>query len=135
MRRVTLGIAAAVVIAAGLGVHAFAPVSFVSDAVGDALYAVLIYLLAAIVLRRRAWIPALAWCIGVELFQLTGVPARWGAPWTLVFGSGFAWTDLVFYALGVALAAGVDAAWLRRIRRTARSGSVGEVDRARRSGR
>ena len=135
MRRVALGIAAAVVIAAGLGVHALAPAGFLSDAVGDALYAALIYLLAAIVLRQRAWILALAWCVGVELFQLTGVPAQWGLPWILVFGSGFAWTDLVFYALGIALAAGVDAAWLRRIRRTARSGSVGEVDRARRSDR
>ncbi|MGO1746586.1 MAG: DUF2809 domain-containing protein, partial [Microbacterium gubbeenense] len=80
----------------------------------------------AIVVPRGAWAIALAWCVGVELFQLTGLPAQWGSPWTLVFGSGFAWTDLVFYSVGVALAAGVDAARFRRSRRAAPSGSVGE---------
>lgn len=116
MRRTLLAVAAIVTIAAGLGVHALGS-GFLADALGDLLYAVLIYLLAAIVLRRGAWILALAWCVGVELFQLTGWPAAWGSPWTLVFGSGFAWTDLVFYAMGVALAAGADRALLeRRIR-------------------
>ncbi|MGO2151585.1 MAG: DUF2809 domain-containing protein, partial [Microbacterium gubbeenense] len=106
MRRVILGVLALVVIATGLGVHVLAPGSFATDAAGDVLYAVLIYLLAAIVVPRGAWAIALAWCVGVELFQLTGLPAQWGSPWTLVFGSGFAWTDLVFYSVGVALAAG-----------------------------
>lgn len=126
MRRVILGVLALVVIATGLGVHVLAPGSFATDAAGDVLYAVLIYLLAAIVVPRGAWAFALAWCVGVELFQLTGLPAQWGSPWTLVFGSGFAWTDLVFYSVGVALAAGVDAARFRRSRRAAPSGSVGE---------
>lgn len=117
MRRILLGLAAIVAIAVGLGVHALGS-GFAADAVGDALYAVLIYLLAAIVLRGGAWVLALAWCVGVEFLQLTGWPAAWGSPWTLVFGSGFAWTDLVFYAVGVALAAGVDRVLLaRRVRR------------------
>jgi hypothetical protein len=116
MRRILLAVAAIVTIAVGLGVHALGS-GFAADAAGDALYAVLIYLLAASVLRRGAWILALAWCIGVEFFQLTGRPAAWGSPWTLAFGSGFAWTDLLFYAVGVTLAAGVDHALLeRRIR-------------------
>ena len=116
MRRILLGLAAIATIAVGLGVHALGS-GFAGDAAGDVLYAVLIYLLAAIVLRRGAWILALAWCVGVEFFQLTGWPAEWGSPWTLVFGSGFAWTDLAFYAIGVALAAGIDRALLaRRVR-------------------
>lgn len=119
MRRILLATAAILTIAVGLGVHALGS-GFAADAAGDALYAVLIYLLAAFVLRRGVWVIALAWCVGVEFFQLTGWPAAWGSPWTLVFGSGFAWTDLVFYAVGVALAAGVDRALLaRRVRRDA----------------
>ena len=103
MRHIILVVAAIVTIVAGLGVHALG-----WGPAGDMLYAVLIYLLAAIVLRRGAWILALAWCFGVEFFQLTGLPAVWGSPWTLIFGSGFAWGDLVCYAVGVALAAGID---------------------------
>ena len=103
MRRLILAIAAVVTIGAGLSVHAIG-----WGPAGDVLYAVLIYLLLALLMRKRAWIPALAWCFGVELFQLTGWPAAWGSPWTLIFGSGFAWGDLVCYAVGVALAAGID---------------------------
>lgn len=113
MRRILLVAAAIVTIVVGLCVHAVGS-GYAGDAAGDALYAVLIYLLAAIVVRRGAWVPALAWCIGVEFFQLTGWPAAWGFPWTLLFGSGFAWADLAFYALGVGVAACVDALVRRR---------------------
>ena len=113
MRRLILALAAVVTIAAGLGVHAMG-----WGPAGDVLYAVLIYLLLALVMRRRAWILALAWCVGVEFFQLTGWPAAWGSPWTLVFGSGFAWGDLVCYAVGVALAAASDSAQKTRRKRS-----------------
>lgn len=116
MRRLLLALAAVVVVAAGLLVHAFAPGGFVGDAAGDALYAVLIVLLVAFVVP---WWPswasgsvALAWCVAVEFFQLTGLPAQWGAvfrPIGLVLGSGFAATDLLFYALGVGIAVAADA--------------------------
>lgn len=121
MRRILLVVTAIVTIAVGLGVHAAG-----WGAAGDVLYAVLMYLLAAIVLRRGAWILALAWCVGVEFFQLTGWPAAWGSPWTLVFGSGFAWGDLACYAVGVVLAAGIDRVLVeRRVREDAReSGAI-----------
>lgn len=118
MRRLVLVLVGAVVVVAGLGVHTLAPAGFVSDAAGDVLYAVLIHLIVAFLAPRwPSWLSgsvALAWCVAVELFQLTGIPAAWGFPLTLVFGSGFAATDLVFYAIGVALAAGGDATMRRR---------------------
>lgn len=128
MRRLILALAGIVVVIAGLSVHAFAPDGFVSDAAGDALYAVLIYLLVAFLAPRWAsWATgsvALAWCVAVELFQLTGLPEQWGAafrPLMLVFGTVFSPSDLLFYALGVAVAAIVDRACMRRRSSRARS--------------
>lgn len=117
MRRVALAVAAALTVVAGLAVHTALPASAASDAAGDALYAVLVYLLAALV-RPRARPPlvgavALAWCAAVELLQLTGLPEQWGAafpPLVLVFGTVFSAADLAWYAAGVAVAAGADAA-------------------------
>lgn len=115
MRRVILTILAACVAAAGLGVHAAAPDGFVSDATADALYAVLIFLIVAFLAPRwPSWAPgaiALAWCVAVELFQLTGVPERWGIafrPLMLVFGTVFSWWDLAAYAVGIVVVAAFD---------------------------
>ncbi|MGI6877354.1 DUF2809 domain-containing protein [Microbacterium sp. gxy059] len=123
MRRLVLALAAVLTVAAGLAVHLLAPESVVSDAAGDVLYAVLIVLLVAFLAPRAPWWAigsvALAWCVAVELLQLTPLPAQWGSafpPLLLVFGTTFSAADLVFYAAGVALAAGVDGA-LRRARR------------------
>jgi len=128
MRRLILALACIVVVVAGLSVHTFAPDGFVSDAAGDALYAALIYLLVAFLAPGWAsWATgsvALAWCVAVELFQLTGFPEQWGAafrPLMLVFGTVFSPSDLLFYALGVAVAAVVDRACMRRRSSRARS--------------
>ncbi|WP_295018328.1 DUF2809 domain-containing protein, partial [uncultured Micrococcus sp.] len=54
-----------------------------------------------------------------DSLQLTGVPAALGRafpPARLVLGTGFLWSDLVLYGVGVAAVALVDAA-LRRRRR------------------
>ena len=90
---------------------------------GDALYAVLIYVLVAFCTPRArvGTVAAAAFgiCAGIELFQLTGVPAALGQafpPARLVLGTGFLWSDLVLYGVGVAAVALVDAA-LRRRRR------------------
>ena len=120
-RRVGAAIAGVVVVAAGLAVSELAPPGSVSDAAGDALYAALIHLIAVFLAPRAArWKPALgalAWCIAIELFQLTGLPEAWGAAWRpamFVFGNVFAASDLLFYALGVALVYGISqlAGWV-----------------------
>lgn len=114
-RRVVAAVAAAIMVAAGLAVHRFAPDGAPSDIAGDALYALLVYLLAvAVVPRRAVWVPAIAawvWCTVIELFQLTGLPLAWGAgfpPIMLVLGAVFDARDLVIYTVTVLAAATVD---------------------------
>lgn len=114
-RRLVAAAAAAVTIAVGLGVHRFAPDGAVSDIAGDALYALLVYLLAVVIVPRRAvWVPALVawvWCTAIELFQLTGLPLAWGdafPPTMLVLGTVFDARDLVVYTVTVLAAATAD---------------------------
>jgi len=116
-RRLTACLSAVVVVGAGLFVHLALPDGFATDAAGDILYAVCIYLLVVVVaprLRPRA-VAALsfAWCAAVELFQLSGLPETWGAafpPVMLVLGTVFTPTDLLMYAIGILAAFAVDAA-------------------------
>ncbi len=76
---------------------------------GDALYAVAVYLALALVAPRvrpagRA-AATLGICSALELFQLTGIPdgladrQRW-VGWVL--GTEFGWADLACYTVGVA---------------------------------
>lgn len=116
-RRWVAAALAVVLVAVGLAVHVWAPSSAASDIAGDALYAVMAYLLVVFVAPRApSWavaLVAIAWCTAVELLQLTDLPAQWGAaflPARLVFGSAFDARDLVVYAVAVVAAAGVDAA-------------------------
>ncbi|MGO1410215.1 MAG: DUF2809 domain-containing protein [Microbacterium sp.] len=138
MRRVLLAFTAFCVIAAGLAVHTLAPDGFVSDATGDALYAVLIYLLVAFAAPRwPVWASggvALAWCTAIEFFQLTGLPEQWGATFrllTLVFGTVFSWWDIVMYAAGIVLAVVVDSVirMAGRARRVSAGRSASRADR------
>lgn len=115
-RRLAAAGTLAAVIAAGLVVHRALPDTDASDIAGDALYAAAVYLFVAAVAPR---LPALAvggiavgWCVGVELFQLTGLPLAWGAefsPVVLVLGTVFDARDLVVYVMTVAAFAAVDA--------------------------
>jgi len=132
MRRLVLLLVAAAIVAAGLAVHLLAPKDAVGDAIGDVLYAVLVVLLVAFAAPWAAWwgtgAVALAWCVGVELLQLTSLPASLGAafePLKLVLGTTFAPWDLLWYALGVVLAAGVDGALRRRGGRAVRRPEAG----------
>lgn len=82
---------------------------------GDALYAVLIYLLVAFAVPRkpRALIAAVALtvCVFIELLQLTGLPSTLGAAWPpvrLVLGTTFGTADLIAYAAGCVLAYAAD---------------------------
>lgn len=76
---------------------------------GDALYAVLIYLLLALArpTARPVALGASAFGISlaVELFQLTGVPARAPRVVAMVLGTTFAWHDVACYAIGSAAVA------------------------------
>lgn len=119
-RRLVASLLLLATVGAGLLVHAVLPDSAGSDIAGDALYAVAAYLAVVILAPRMGALAAggiaAAWCVAVELFQLTGLPLAWGAafpPAMLVLGTVFDPRDLVVYVVTIALAAAVDAA-LRR---------------------
>ncbi|WP_426623669.1 DUF2809 domain-containing protein [Leifsonia sp. McL0607] len=119
-RRVVLLLVAVAVVAAGLTVHELAE-GWAGAFAGDALYAVLLFVLVAIVTPRAHSAVvggiALTVCVGVELLQLTGVPARLSAAIPgveLVLGSTFQATDLIAYALGAAVATVADLLVRRR---------------------
>jgi len=82
------------------------------DALGDALYAVLVGLLVVLVAPRTRGLVvgalAFAWCALVELAQLTGLPGHAMDAVPLlryVLGTTFVATDLLAYAAGAACVA------------------------------
>ncbi|PXA68908.1 DUF2809 domain-containing protein [Cryobacterium arcticum] len=106
------------ILVTGLVVH-FVTVGVVGDFVADALYAVMVYLMLSFVfVRRPSWqvaIVAIVVCVGIELFQLSGVPADLAEvfpPARLVLGTTFTPVDLVAYVFGVVVAAAVNT-WRR----------------------
>ena len=122
-RRILAAVALAVVIVTGLGVHVLLPDTPATDIAGDALYAAAAY--AAIVLLAPRQPPVLvgivagAWCVAVELFQLTGVPLAIGAvlpPVMLLLGTVFDARDLVVYVGAVVAAAAIDSSMRRAAR-------------------
>ncbi|MDX2058776.1 MAG: DUF2809 domain-containing protein [Gemmatimonadales bacterium] len=121
--RVGLALLALTTIALGLATRAvpqwFPPV--VATYGGDALWATLVYWLIGFV-RPRVTVPAagaaaLAIAFLVETSQLITTPwlvaIRRTTAGALVLGQGFLWSDLVSYAVGVAMAMAIDAAWSR----------------------
>ncbi|WP_292900318.1 DUF2809 domain-containing protein [Microbacterium sp.] len=120
-RRIAAGAAMLAVVATGLTVHA-APGSIVTDVAGDALYTVAVYAGLVVLLPRARPVVlaavAAAWCVGVELLQLTGFPAAWAdafPPIALVLGLGFDARDLLVSLAAAAVAVGVDLAVRRRL--------------------
>jgi hypothetical protein len=115
-RRVTLCAAALTSVALGLTIRTLGDGAWTGPA-GDALYAVLIYLLVAILVpgRPRALIAvtAASVCVLIEVFQLSGLPAELAQSWPLirlVLGTTFGVADLVAYAGGCAVACAADRA-------------------------
>lgn len=81
---------------------------------GDALYAAMMYVLLLLAFPRRSNLFALVWAslimLGLELFQLTGIPAALYADsqnlavrtLARLMGTHFGLSDLVAYAAGLA---------------------------------
>lgn len=116
-RRVAGLVLLAAAIAAGLGIHYGTPGGTFSDIAGDVLYAVAAYAVVMVLAPRGKVLlvaaVAGAWCVAIELFQLTGIPLRLGAafaPFMLVLGTVFDPRDIVVYAVTVAVVAVLDAA-------------------------
>lgn len=116
-RRLVAAALWALVVGAGLCVHFLLANSAFSDIAGDALYSCAAYLTLVILAPR--WRPlvtaavAIAWCVAVELFQLTGIPLQAGAafpPAMLVLGTVFDPRDLVIAVGAISAAALTDVA-------------------------
>jgi hypothetical protein len=112
-RRWSLAAAAGMIVITGLLVH-FATEGVVGDFVGDALFAVMVYLaLSFVFVRLPSWPVALitiVLCVGIEFFQLTGVPAVLAEafpPVRLVLGTTFTAIDLAAYVVGAVATAAV----------------------------
>ena len=113
-RRLAAGLLVVPVVVLGLGAR-FLAAGPAADLSGGVLYAVLIYVLLVFLRpRAAAWSNAaiaLAFCTAIELLQITSIPATLGAafpPIRLVLGSTFVPLDLLAYAIGTALAFGID---------------------------
>lgn len=113
VRRLPTALAAAVVVLAGLTVATVGSGAW-ADALGDALYAALVLLLLRLLLPRRRpttlAVVALLLCTAIEAAQATGVPAavvQAFPPARYVLGTTFVATDLLAYAVGVLVTAGV----------------------------
>jgi hypothetical protein len=115
-RRARLAAAAVAVVGSGLLVTRVGH-GPVAGAVGDGLFAGLVYLLVALVAPRARVVVvgaiACGLCVVIELLQLTGIPAAatqvWG-PARYVLGTTFQAVDLVAYAVGAAVGAAADRA-------------------------
>jgi hypothetical protein len=122
--RVLTGALLLVSIALGLASRRFPALlpQFIATYAGDALWAAMVYWIAALAfpsasIGRLASI-AFGVALAVELSQLYHAPwidairaTRFGA---LALGYGFLWSDLACYAAGTALAAGIDLLLARR---------------------
>jgi len=115
---------AIIALALGLASRRYAPAlpTFIAAYAGDALWAAMVFWIAALLLPRAKTKTlasvALIISVAVELSQLYHAPwidslraTRLGA---LALGHGFLWSDLVCYAAGVLAAAMIDAASRRK---------------------
>ncbi len=92
---------------------------------GDVFYAVMTFWLAGFLFPRlptfRAALAAGLFCFGIELLKFVQMPwlvaARQSRAGALVFGSGFHWSNLVCYIIGVAAAAALETVIGSRTRR------------------
>lgn len=110
-----------ITIIAGLSVRYFNSCfpELVNLYLGDILYAFMMFYIFSYIspgslLYRRAFI-ALVICYLIELLQFYKAPwlteIRQTLPGRLILGSGFLWSDLLAYLLGVAAAASTDKFW------------------------
>lgn len=121
-RRLVLLGCSALVVVVGLAVRTVP--GPVGDAGGGILYAVLMYLLIAMITpswsSARIGAAAVILCTAIELMQLTPLPSSLGAvlpPVRYVLGTTFVWTDLVTGAAGALLAMLGDGVLLHRRQR------------------
>ncbi len=117
MRRLFIGLV--VVLSAAFLLQPIQTRHFMSYLViSDVLYAAAVYLIVAIVFGRPHPLTgrvALLFCLGIEFFKITGIPAQlWRYPvarW--IFGTTFSVTNLLIYPIGIVTFGLIDRYWFR----------------------
>jgi len=75
---------------------------------GDAAYAAMMFFIVTLARPRARSLTigavALALCLAIESFQLTGIPARLPRLFQIALGTRFAWHDVACYVVGAFLA-------------------------------
>ena len=121
--RIVYLISVAIVMGLGLSSRKYAGYlpEWINTYLGDALWAVMIYLFAALLLkdRKSAQIALLSllFCYLIEISQL------YHAPWIdairntrlggLVLGFGFLWTDIIAYTMGIGVMLAIESVYIR----------------------
>lgn len=106
-------------VALGLASRKLPPTGFSlwDKSFGDADYAVMFGFLIVAVRPRtpplQVGLGAFGICFALELFQLTGIPARTPQPLRFLLGTSFAWHDVACYAIGAAAVAAIAALYTR----------------------
>lgn len=125
-RQRNLLVALGVVILAGLGSRLIHTGYLLPDKyLGDALYAVMVYLLIALYRRGvtpiRQGVLSMIVMMSLELFQLTGIPLAMISSGNLamkiigrLLGTTFSWLDLVAYCVGIVVVVCLDRYLSRR---------------------
>ena len=109
--RIVYLISVAIVMGLGLSSRKYAGYlpKYINTYLGDALWAVMIYLFAALLLKDRK--PSLIALVSLLFCYLIEISQLYHAPWIdairntrlggLVLGFGFLWTDIIAYTLGI----------------------------------
>jgi len=109
--RIVYLISVAIVMVLGLSSRKYAGYlpEYINTYLGDALWAVMIYLFAALLLKDRK--PSLITLLSLSFCYLIEISQLYHAPWIdairntrlggLVLGFGFLWTDIIAYTLGI----------------------------------
>ena len=109
--RIVYLLSVAIVILLGLSSRKYAGYlpEYVNTYLGDALWAVMIYLFAALLLKDRK--PSLIALVSLLFCYLIEISQLYHAPWIdairntrlggLVLGFGFLWTDIIAYTMGI----------------------------------
>jgi len=109
--RIVYLLSVAIVILLGLSSRKYAGYlpEYINTYLGDALWAVMIYLFAALLLKDRK--PSLITLLSLSFCYLIEISQLYHAPWIdairntrlggLVLGFGFLWTDIIAYTMGI----------------------------------
>ena len=119
--RIVYLISVAIVMGLGLSSRKYAGYlpEHVNTYLGDALWAVMIYLFAALLLKNRK--PSLITLLSLSFCYLIEISQLYHAPWIdairntrlggLVLGFGFLWTDIIAYTLGIGVMLAIESVY------------------------